>query len=370
MAELQKKAISAYLAAFNAHDAKKTAELYKADAVSAMPGPTGLEETRGREAIEKMHAAYYSAFPDIKVGFVRVFQKGDVLVQQWVAAGTHKGDFMGMKATNKPAGVSGATVTWVDADGLIKRQHVYWDQATVGVQVGASKGKARPVATVPAGEGEWIVAKGSPEEDKAVESVKAFYGVFEKKDEKGYLAMMTEESTHSSLYMPQDTKGLKAAKDQFATLTKAFPDIKITATSAWGFGNFVITESVLKGTQKGALPGGIKATNKPVELHALDVLQLKDGKLAAGWTYASNLEMMGQLGLLPKPAEAKDAPKAAAKPTDAKPAPAKAPDAKPADKAAAKPADKGATKPADAKPATPAVKGDQKPTAPATAPKK
>src|SRR5262245_51771600 len=33
MAELQKKALTAYIAAFNAHDAKKIAELYKVDAV-------------------------------------------------------------------------------------------------------------------------------------------------------------------------------------------------------------------------------------------------------------------------------------------------------------------------------------------------
>ena len=34
---------------------------------------------------------------------------------------------MGIKATNKPVGVRGATVLWFTPDGLVKQEHRYFD---------------------------------------------------------------------------------------------------------------------------------------------------------------------------------------------------------------------------------------------------
>src|SRR5262245_55535841 len=64
--DAQRRAVSSFLAGFNAHDAKKLAEIYRPDAVVASPGPKGMEEVHGRDAIEKMHVSLFSAFPDIK----------------------------------------------------------------------------------------------------------------------------------------------------------------------------------------------------------------------------------------------------------------------------------------------------------------
>ena len=85
----------------------------------------------------------------------------------------------------------------------------------------------------------------------------------------------------------------------------------------------------------------VPATKKPINYHALDIMQVKDGKLVHGWTYANGFEFATQLGLAPKPGAEKGA-KAGDKAAPAKPAD-KAGPAKPADKAApAKPADKAA----------------------------
>jgi hypothetical protein len=107
---------------------------------------------------------------------------------------------------------------------------------------------------------------------------------------------------------------------------KAFPDAKLEGKNVWGFGNFIVAEAVMTGTQKGDLPG-IKATKKPVTLHSVDIFEVKDGKLVSGVSYANGLQMAMQLGLVKDPA-AKPAA-APAKPAAAPAKPAAAP-AKPA----------------------------------------
>ena len=341
MAEVQKRAIMAYTAAFNAHDGKKAAEVYARDCVVASPGPTGMVEQRGRDLVEQMHTGLFAAFPDLKVAPVRVFQKGDVAVEEWVTNGTHKGDFMGMKASNKATGFNAISVYWFDAEGTIKRDDTYFDAGTIAVQTGAQKGRARAVPKMPAGEGEWIVAKGAPEEDHLLELVKAFYGSYEKKDEKAFLELLAPELVHSSMNEADDKNGKNAAKEDFGAFQKAFPDLKLSAQNAWAFGNYVVSETIFTGTNKGPM-GPIKATNKPLGVHYVDVFQFKDGKIARSTSYASNIEMLGQLGLLnpPKPPEPKKEP---AKGEGSKPTP--------------KPADGGKT-------GTPAPKPDAKATPP------
>jgi len=91
----------------------------------------------------------------------------------------------------------------------------------------------------------------------------------------------------------------------------------------------------MSGTNKGPMvaPGmKLAATNKPINLHGVDVIQMKDGKAVSGMSYGNGMEMAMQLGLMKPPAEKKDAAKKegaaatskdAAKPAAAKDAPAK-----------------------------------------------
>lgn len=177
MLDLEKQGLQASIAAFNSHDAKKVSETYTADAVYVM---AGMPEIKGRDAIAADLQKLFDAFPDFKIAIVRTFSKGEVLINEWVMNGTQKGEFMGVKASNKPVGIRGATVIWVSPDGLVKQEHRYLDATTVMAQIGAFKAPARPVTPMPTGEPEWHAAQGTPEEDKAIEMFKAFYTSFEK----------------------------------------------------------------------------------------------------------------------------------------------------------------------------------------------
>ncbi len=348
-AEQQLATLKASFEGWNAGDAKKVAGTYAENATFVQ---SGMPEVKGRDAIQAHVQKNMDAFPKAKYAVWRSWQKGDILVAEWVVNGTHTGEFLGLKGTEKPVGVHGASITWMTPEGLIKEQHDYFDAGTVMSQVGASKQPARAIPALPAS-AENHAAKGTPDEDKNVEQLKTFYTAMEKKSEADFLAAMTDSTEYEDFSQPQTFKGKSDAKKFFGTFTKAFPDLKQSANTVFGVEDYVVAETTMTGTQKGPL-GPIPATKKPVTLKSIDILQYKDGKLVKGWTYANGADMMMQLGVLKAPAAAK---------TDGKGADAKAQQGKPA--AAAKgEAPKGAdSKPApkaDAKPAAaPAPKADK-----------
>jgi steroid delta-isomerase-like uncharacterized protein len=65
----------------------------------------------GPEGLRQFVQIYRGAFPDVRITIDDQVSEGDKVVTRWTATGTHKGDLMGIKPTNKHA-----TVTGVDID--------------------------------------------------------------------------------------------------------------------------------------------------------------------------------------------------------------------------------------------------------------
>lgn len=389
MLDQQKAHMAANMAAWQAHDSKKLAALYSDDVAFGYPSMEGWRETKGRADLEKNMGEFFAAFSDAKITTMRGMHVGDVMILEWVLNGTHSGDFMGMKPTGKRLGYRGVSVLWFGDKG-VKREHMYFDHITFMAQLGAApKGMTgRPVMEVPAEhKPEWVVAANNEAEKKNTELVTTFYAAWEKKDAKAFLDLMADDAQHVDYSRPADPpKGKDAAKKEFETFTKAFPDVKMTKKNVWAAGDYVVIESDMTGTFKGAL-GPMKPTNKTGTIHGLDVMQTRDGKMAQGWSYGSGAEFAGAFGLMPK--EAPKAPGAAKPPAPggkpvAPPAGAKAPSTPlpppglpPAGKqGGAKPpappaGPKPAAPPAGAKPpAPPAGPKPPAPPAPPAAPKK
>jgi steroid delta-isomerase-like uncharacterized protein len=342
MLELEKQATRAGMAALNAHESAKFAETFAPDAVSIA---YGFGESKGREAIASDIQKFFDGFPDFKMAHSSVYAKGEVVVLEWVMNGTHKGEFMGIKPTGKPVGIRGATVLWMTPDGLVKQEHRYMDGSTLMAQLGQIKSPARAVPAMPGGEAVWHIAKGTPEEDKQTDIVKAMYSAFDKKAEADFLGAMSDTAVWADLTMPKDSSTKAESRKFFQAFTKAFPDGKMAVDAAFSTDEFTLAESTMNGTHNGPL-GPLKATKKPVSLHNLDVITIKDGKVQAGTGYSNSVELLAQTGLLPKPKAAKtegDKKPAVDKGTDKKPTEKtdKAAPAAKTDKPAAKEAPKG-----------------------------
>jgi steroid delta-isomerase-like uncharacterized protein len=221
-------------------------------------------------------------------------------------------------------GFNAVSVMWFGEDGKIKREHAYYDEMTMAAQLGqGDPKKARGVAEVPAGEPKWITDAENP---KTADTANAIYQSFEKKDEKAFLGMLTDDSVHVDYTMQADDKGKAAAKKGFGMMTASFPDMKMTPTKTWTFGDIAVIEYVATGTFKKPMMG-MKATNKTGTVHGVDIMETKDGKVVKATSYSNMMEFMAQYGLLPPPkADAKagdkkpEAPKTAPAGSAAKPA--------------------------------------------------
>jgi steroid delta-isomerase-like uncharacterized protein len=75
-----------------------TDELYSNDFV--LHSATG-EDMHGLKATKKYIAEIFSAFPDIHMTIDDLVAEGDKVAVRFTVTGTHKGEFMGVPATNK-----------------------------------------------------------------------------------------------------------------------------------------------------------------------------------------------------------------------------------------------------------------------------
>jgi steroid delta-isomerase-like uncharacterized protein len=202
-------------------------------------------------------------------------------------------------------------------------------------QVGGAgaKVKPRPIPAIPSAP-ETHLPTSSPDEEKNVEIAKSVLASLEPgKKEADFTNLLADDVEQDGLFHLEMAKGKDSAKKFYKSFTTSFPDAKFEATKTFGVGDYAIVESVLKATQKGAL-GTIPATKKPIAIHVVDILKIKDGKVARAWTYQNSLELQQQLGLF-NIAAAGSLPASQATP---KPAPTPVPPAKtipvPAPKAA------------------------------------
>lgn len=104
--------------------------------------------------------------------------------------------------------------------------------------------------------------------------------------------------THMS--MPGVTStGIQQLKDMVAFSVAAFPDNKMEDLHLIADGDRVVAHYRLKGVNSGAMGEGMPATNKPIDVHTVDVLRFENGKVVEHWGYMEEMKMMQQLGMMP-----------------------------------------------------------------------
>src|SRR5688572_30840092 len=78
----------AFTAAFNAHDLKKAAELYRPDVVFTSPD---AGELKGREQVLEYFRIFLQAFPDTRIEVLAKHEAGETIIDEWIYRGTHTG---------------------------------------------------------------------------------------------------------------------------------------------------------------------------------------------------------------------------------------------------------------------------------------
>jgi steroid delta-isomerase-like uncharacterized protein len=98
-------------------------QIYTADCMFRAPT---LPEARGCEGRRQLAMGIFAAFPDICYTVQDLIAEGDKVVARWSAAGTHKGEWMGIKPEGKAISGSGISIFRI-SEGKIAEELAEYD---------------------------------------------------------------------------------------------------------------------------------------------------------------------------------------------------------------------------------------------------
>ena len=129
--------------------------------------------------------------------------------------------------------------------------------------------------------------------DRAVE-------VYNAGDLDAYVDLYTDDAV---LATPEGTfKGRAEIRDRFARELAAFSDFRFTLVSYVENGDLFADEFIFGGTHTApfTLPDGtvLPPTGKRVEVRGMEMVQVRDGRMAVDNLYYDNVAVLAQLGLL------------------------------------------------------------------------
>jgi steroid delta-isomerase-like uncharacterized protein len=139
------------------------------------------------------------------------------------------------------------------------------------------------------------------EESKAV--VRKFYALLEKGDMGGLGQLLSETFVwhFAGIPAPFDKPSSVGFLQAFRA---AFPDMQHSLDPQIAEGDRVVTPLTFRGTHGGEMQG-IPASGKRVEIRALNIHKILNGKIAQAETVADMMGLMQQIGANPAPGGAK-----------------------------------------------------------------
>ncbi len=97
----------------------------------------------GPEAYKQQVALFVAGFPDLHFTIEDTVTEHDKVVVCWTLSGTHKGEYLGIPATNKKVSVEGITIHHI-ANGRIMDSYAMRDIWGMMQQLGVVKGLGQP----------------------------------------------------------------------------------------------------------------------------------------------------------------------------------------------------------------------------------
>lgn len=98
--------------------------------------------------------------------------------------------------------------------------------------------------------------------------------------------------------VPTDATGRQKLKEIFATLHRAYPDLRVELDDLIAEGDRVVACNTVTGTHRGEYMG-IPPTGKSVTYNEIFVFRVADGRIAETWGVVDVLSQLRQLGALP-----------------------------------------------------------------------
>ncbi len=96
--------------------------------------------------------------------------------------------------------------------------------------------------------------------------------------------------------VPGQTPGHAGLVEVIQVFSTAFPDLRMELHGVLADGDFGVDFWTFRGTHLGPLLG-IEPTGRQVEFNGIDVVKVRDGKIAEIWHVEDMARMLGQLGV-------------------------------------------------------------------------
>ncbi len=287
MRDLQLATLDAMRAADEAKDARALAALYTEDAAIVRFGGRSL---RGHADIEDGFRGMMAPAAAVRSGFGRVWLKNDVAIVEETFNATLPGG-----STSPALGTTLLEVMWFDGQGRIRQEHDYLNQSTLDAQARGEL-EQHPVPPIPLST-ELHVGADSSADAKTIAWAKDFEVASGHSDDAALAGMDDHVSWRCVLGFSGDSKDDMAKA--LAHWRTAFPEQEIDVQNAWPVEDYVVVEYTFSATQKGKF-AVFEPTNRPVVWHWAEVWQMKDGRIARGWSYTNFKEVRAQLGGKPE----------------------------------------------------------------------
>jgi len=115
------------------HDFDKMSKLMAEDYVWHFPG----RDVTGLDNVKASFTRLYKAFPDIKLSAKDVISEGEKVVVRWNLKGIHRGEYLGVKPTNKLIHYSSISIDKV-VDGKFAEGWEIYDELGLREQIGSA----------------------------------------------------------------------------------------------------------------------------------------------------------------------------------------------------------------------------------------
>jgi len=260
----------------------------------------GEKNAHGPDAIVKAHEVLFGGFEHRNFVAGRVWHTDRSHVFEWSMTGVHTRDWMGVAPTQKPVTIGGLTLLWTKDDASITDVHVYFDEAAVKAQLGAGP---KSLVSVPPSQASTVALPqarqafdqtGSPNESANAKLVRSSLDALENSDETGYLAMMADDVEVTTLESADPARGKMSQRAYFKAMHKAIGQLDVTVENLWGIGKFVIVEYFIVGEQQGPLGWVPLQRNGVLKLFVVDVVEIRDGKIARISRYDNPAQVMAK----------------------------------------------------------------------------
>ena len=115
--------------------------------------------------------------------------------------------------------------------------------------------------------------------------------------------LVTDDVVEHEPGLPGQPDGKEGVVFFVNAVRSAFSEMRATVDQSLESGDLACAQVTITGRHSGDWMG-VPATDKTVEVNAIDIIRVEDGKCAEHWGVTDNMAMMMQLGAIPEPTSA------------------------------------------------------------------